>query len=170
MTPEKLNRLWLLATGLLILIIVAGIIVILVKRDNGQLLSVVPPKNPQYAGKVYIDGAVARPGAYAFGPDDSVSSLIEASGGPQPGADLAAVQMHVPSSTNQPGFQKIDINRAESWLLQALPGIGQIKAQAILDYRGQIGHFDNIEQLTEVPGITDSVFEKIKDLITTGDQ
>jgi competence protein ComEA len=170
MTPEKQNRLWLLAAGLLILIIASGTIIILIKGDNGQLLSVSPPQTSQYDGKVYIDGAVTRPGAYAFGSDDSINGLIETSGGVKSDADLAAVQLHIPSTNIPADFQKIDINRAESWLLQALPGIGEVKAQAILDYRRQIGHFDNIEQLTQVPGITRSAFDKIKDYITTADR
>lgn len=170
MTAEKLNRLWLLATVLLILIIISTLMVVLFKRDNGQPLSISTPQNPQYSGQVYIDGAVTNSGAFAFGPDDSVGSLIKASGGVQADADLAAVQLHVPSTTIRPDFQKIDINRADSWLLQALPGIGEIKAQAILDYRKQIGHFDNIEQLTEVPGISSSVFDKIKEYVTTDDR
>jgi competence protein ComEA len=170
MTAEKLNRLWLLATALLILIIITTLIIVLIKHDQGQPLTISPPQNPHYTGQVYIDGAVNRPGALAFGPEDSVGGLIEASGGVQADADLAAVHLYVPSSTIPPGFQKIDINRAEGWLLQVLPGIGEIKAQAILDYRQQIGHFDNISQLTEVPGITTAVFDKIKAYITTGDQ
>jgi competence protein ComEA len=170
MTTEKLNRLWLLATGLLILIIITSGVVILLKRDKGQQLEIIPAQNRQYSGQVYIDGAVSRPGSYAFGPDDSIGSLIKASGGVPSDADLSAVQIHIPSTTVPADFQKIDINRADFWLLQALPGIGQVKGQAILDYRRQIGHFDNIEQLTEVPGITRGVFEKIKGYVTTTDR
>ena len=70
-------------------------------------------------------------------------------------------------SETQP--QKIDINRAEAWLLQALPGIGPGKAQAIIDYRQQNGGFSNIVEITEVPGIGDSIYEDIRDLITVGD-
>ena len=170
MTAEKLNRLWLLATALLILIIITTLVIVLIKRDQGQPLTISPPQSPQYIGQVYIDGAVTRPGALAFGPEDSIGGLIAASGGAQADADLAAVHLHIPSGVIPPDFQKIDINRAEGWLLQALPGIGEIKAQAILDYRQQIGHFDNINQLTEVPGITTAVFDKIKAYIDTGDR
>jgi len=65
--------------------------------------------------------------------------------------------------------QKIDINRAEAWLLEALPGIGPSKAQAIIDYRQQNGGFSHITEITEVPGIGMSIYEDIKDLITVGD-
>jgi len=65
--------------------------------------------------------------------------------------------------------QKIDINRAEAWLLEALPGIGESKAQAIIGYRQQNGGFKHIIEITEVDGIGPAIYEDIKDLITVGD-
>jgi competence protein ComEA len=65
--------------------------------------------------------------------------------------------------------QKIDINRAEAWLLEALPGIGPSKAQAIIGYRQQNGYFQHIIEITEVDGIGPAIYEGIKDLITVGD-
>jgi competence ComEA-like helix-hairpin-helix protein len=70
---------------------------------------------------------------------------------------------------SQLGPQKIDINRAEAWLLEALPGIGPSKAQAIIDYRQQNGGFGHIAEITEVPGIGETIYENIRDLITVGD-
>jgi comEA protein len=67
------------------------------------------------------------------------------------------------------GPQKIDINRAEAWLLEALPGIGPSKAQAIIDYREQNGGFSDIVEITNVPGIGESIYNDIKNLITVGD-
>jgi competence ComEA-like helix-hairpin-helix protein len=71
------------------------------------------------------------------------------------------------SQANQP--QKIDINRAEAWLLEALPGIGPSKAQAIIDYRQQNGGFGHIAEIIEVPGIGQAIYDDIKDKITVGD-
>jgi comEA protein len=65
--------------------------------------------------------------------------------------------------------QRIDINRAEAWLLEALPGIGPSKAQAIIDYRQQNGGFGHIAEITEVPGIGQDIYDDIKDKITVGD-
>ncbi|HSW58744.1 MAG TPA: helix-hairpin-helix domain-containing protein [Dehalococcoidales bacterium] len=169
MTPEKLNRFWLLGATLLILIIITSSLIIFLNRDNGQPLTILTPETPQYSGQIYIDGAVNQPGAYEFGPDVAVGELIAAAGGVKDEANLDGLHLHLPSTQVQPDFQKIDINRADLWLLQSLPGIGEIKARAIMDYRKTNGRFDNIEQLTNVPGITRSVFDKIKDLISVAD-
>ena len=61
---------------------------------------------------------------------------------------------------------KININIATTEELQALSGIGETKAQAIVDYRTQNGKFEAIEDLKNVSGIGDSTFEKIKENIT----
>ena len=65
--------------------------------------------------------------------------------------------------------QKIDINHAEAWLLEALPGIGETKAQAIIAYRQQNGGFGHIIEITNVSGIGPAIYEDIKDLITVDD-
>ena len=61
---------------------------------------------------------------------------------------------------------KISINIATSEQLQTLPGIGTSKAEAIINYRTEFGNFTNIEDIKNVSGIGDSLFEKIKDNIT----
>ena len=47
-----------------------------------------------------------------------------------------------------------------------LPGIGETKAKAIIDYRNEVGSFQNIEQLKEVNGIGEATFDNIKENIT----
>lgn len=61
---------------------------------------------------------------------------------------------------------KIDLNTATFQQLQLLPGVGESLAQRILDYRDQIGMFDNIRQITNVNGIGEKKFEDMKDYIT----
>jgi competence protein ComEA len=80
---------------------------------------------------------------------------------PPPETSAAVPQQEAP--------QKIDINRAEAWLLEALPGIGPSKAQAIIDYRQQNGGFAHITEITKVDGIGPTIYEDIKGLITVGD-
>ena len=60
---------------------------------------------------------------------------------------------------------KVNLNTAQIKELCTLSGIGEAKAEAILAYRDEIGGFSNIEQLKNVAGIGDSLFEKIKSSI-----
>ncbi len=60
---------------------------------------------------------------------------------------------------------KIDLNRAEWYELIILPGIGETKARAIVEYRKETGFFGNIEQLSEVDGIGVETVKRIKDLV-----
>ncbi len=59
----------------------------------------------------------------------------------------------------------IDINAADREQLMELPGIGEAKASAILEYRRRVGRFTAIEEIMNVSGIGEAMFEKIKDKI-----
>lgn len=65
------------------------------------------------------------------------------------------------------GNGKVNINTASMDELSKLDGIGESKAQAIIKYREENGNFKTIEDITNVSGIGSSVYEKIKDNITT---
>lgn len=60
----------------------------------------------------------------------------------------------------------INLNTATVAELSTLSGIGQSKAEAIIEYRKQIGSFKNINELTMVKGIGNATFEKNKDRLT----
>jgi comEA protein len=64
----------------------------------------------------------------------------------------------------KPG-QTVNINTATAEELDALPGIGPTKAQAIIDYRNENGRFNSIEDIQKVKGIKGGEFSKIKDYI-----
>ena len=61
---------------------------------------------------------------------------------------------------------KISINNASKEELMNLPGIGESKAISIIKYREENGNFATIEDIKNVSGIGDSLFDKIKDYIT----
>ena len=61
---------------------------------------------------------------------------------------------------------KISLNTANLDELMMLPGIGEAKAEAIIKYREEVGAFQNIEELKEVSGIGDAIFDQIKESIT----
>ena len=73
------------------------------------------------------------------------------------------------AATETPGidaFGRVNLNTATLQDLTSLPGIGDAKAQAILEDRSENGPFSSIEDLTRVSGIGEKTFEKLKDRIT----
>ena len=63
---------------------------------------------------------------------------------------------------------KININTAGKDALMTLPGIGESKADAIIAYREAQGKFQNTEELMNIRGIKEGIYNKIKDLIIVG--
>ncbi len=60
----------------------------------------------------------------------------------------------------------ININTADAMLLDTLPGIGAVKAQAIIDFRVASGSFTSIEEIQNVSGIGPATYTKLAPLIT----
>lgn len=60
----------------------------------------------------------------------------------------------------------VNINTATLEQLEALPGIGPVSAQRILDFRAQNGPFKSVEQLVEVKGIGEKSLGKFRELVT----
>ena len=89
---------------------------------------------------------------------------LKYSSAPQPFASgmLPGVSNTLPSA----GIGKINLNSADQAELEELPGIGEVLAQRIIDYRTQRGSFRTIEDIKEVSGIGDKRFEAIRELIT----
>lgn len=76
----------------------------------------------------------------------------------------------VPAGTapTEETIDKININTADLEELQLLPGIGEVLAQRIIDYRQEHGPFQSISELTNVSGIGLDRLDKIMDHITLG--
>lgn len=66
------------------------------------------------------------------------------------------------------GSGKVDINQADVTGLTSLPGIGEQRAQAIIEYREKSGSFSSPEDIKNVTGIKDGIYNNIKDFITVG--
>ena len=64
-----------------------------------------------------------------------------------------------------PEPELININTAEKEELMMLPGIGEVRAAAIIEYRQRAGSFEKIEDIMNVKGIKNGIFSKICDLI-----
>lgn len=165
----RADRYWTVIIILLLAIIITGSIVTWSGYGHGRALEISLAPEQEIQGEIYIDGRVNSPGLYLLKADDTLEDIIGSAGGVTGEADLTRLKLHVPGAENEEQTQKIDINRAESWLLEALPGIGETRAQAIIDYRRQNGPFRNINELTKVEGIGTTTYEKLKHLVTAAD-
>lgn len=136
----------------------------------------------QYTNEIIVDlkGAVCFPGLYSVRENSLLIDVIKLAGGLIDGADeekinfamtLTNNQMiiipskHV-SETNDNDIGLININTGTISDLSTLPGIGTAKARNIIDYRSDCGMFTSIDQLKNVSGISESIFEKIKSMVT----
>ena len=160
--------------GILAVIALAGGVVLLYRQltlFHSEEIVISPPSTKI---TVYVAGEVANPGVYALSDGNLVGDAVDAAGGLTSAADAGLVnlagtlrdgeQVHIYKLGEVP--QRIDINTAEAWLLEALPGIGEVLAQRIIDYRTVNGPFQEVEDLMNVEGIGLSVFDKVKDKIT----
>lgn len=121
--------------------------------------------------QVEIKGAVKNPGVYTLKFQGTISSLINASGGLLENGDDSSLSytqvlkdkdvIVIPEKKEQP---KISINSATQEELQTLSGIGPSIASRIIEYRKN-NTFQTLEQIKEVKGIGDGLFNKIKDAI-----
>lgn len=140
--------------------------------------------------RVYICGEINKPGVYSLLQDDRLIKLVEMAGGFTQRADMQAVNLaekledeafiKIPSAiVDSNGIQinttnnsavhtssKININTATKEQLESLPRIGEALAQRIIDYRESNGRFKDINELNNVSGIGDKIFEGLKDKIT----
>ena len=163
------NRSWGLLAVVLLAVTVGGGAVAWAGLRPGPPLEISLPAAVPSRGDILIEGSVLKPGLYPYSGSDTIDDLIQAAGGATDEADPSRVELRVPAATPSPTAQLIDVNRAEDWLLEALPGIGEARAQAIVDHREREGPFRSIDELTHVTGIGDAVLDRIRSLITVSD-
>jgi competence protein ComEA len=167
---SRADRFYLFVTVFLAIAAIAGGVMLAVQHSKSQPVEIVLSQTepPTQNGEIYIGGAVANPGIYPWQEGDTLQMLLS-DAGVEPDADLSHIELYIPREGEDQSPQKIDINRAEPWLLEALPGIGEVLAQRIADYRTENGPFRIIEDLLKVSGIGPATFEQIKDYITVSD-
>ena len=165
----NLNKYWVLIIILLVAIIATGGTVVWSRYSGSQPVEISMPSGQELPGRIYVSGAISNPGFYPVKAADSLADIIQAAGGTTEGADLSNLKVYVPRLGEEIQPQKIDLNRAEAWLLEALPSIGEVRTQAIIDYRRQNRPFHNISELTKVEGIGITTYEQIKQLITVAE-
>ncbi|MBM4234924.1 MAG: ComEA family DNA-binding protein [Firmicutes bacterium] len=133
---------------------------------------------------VHLVGAVASPGVYHLPVGSRVYELLEMGGGLMEEADSEGLNQARPlldgeqvfvgtraeagesprSGLSQEG--KININLATTAELMALPGIGEVRAKQIIEYRDKNGFFTDPRELMDVSGIGEKTYSSIAELIT----
>lgn len=169
MDEGKPGRLRIAMAILLVLVIIAGGIYAWVRYTPEEPVEISLSADEEWQGSIYIGGEVNLPGFYPYTDDDSIGTLIQIAGGTTDSANLSGLVLNVPSVVEEQTAQKININRAEAWLLETLPGIGEVLAQRIVEYRLQNGPFHNIRELLEVEGIGAATLEKFEHMVTVAD-
>jgi competence protein ComEA len=169
MATSRYNWYWTLVIVILIVIIVIGGIIAWSKYSPGQPVEINISPKQEIQGQIYVSGAINIPGIYTFSSEDNMESIMQAAGGATDYADLSTLKLYIPKAGETQEPQRIDINRAEVWLLESLPGIGKTLAQRIVDYRQQNGLFHNTGELLKVAGIGTTTYEQIKNLITVAE-
>ena len=160
---------WTVVAILLIAIIITGSAVIWSKHSRGRSVEISLETENKSVAQIYVGGGVNNPGLYPLQAGDSIEDVLKAAGGLTGNADSERLELAVAGKGEAGTSQKVDINRAEAWLLAALPGIGETRAQAIVIYRQKSGPFRDINELLKVPGIGSVTFEGIKNLITVNE-
>lgn len=133
---------------------------------------------------VYVCGYVSNPGVYELSYGARMYEAVDMAGGvlSEGCADylnMAGVvndgdRIYVPSydeavrtevNTNNAAkaLGKVNINTADRQELMTLSGIGEAKADAIINYRNESGGFLVIEDIMKIPGIKENAFSRIKD-------
>ncbi|MDU7709940.1 MAG: helix-hairpin-helix domain-containing protein, partial [Clostridium sp.] len=141
---------------------------------------------------VYVCGAVNAPGVYELAGDARVYEAIALAGGLNDAAAGEALnqastvtdgeRIYIPTAeelekgivdgqtaevTGTDNQGKININTAAKEELKTVPGIGDAKADSIISYREANGGFQTVEELMQVEGIKEGVFNKIKDRVVS---
>lgn len=139
------------------------------------------------APKLFVNvvGAVRRPGLYRLQDGSRVADAVIRAGGPTPKAQIELVnlaariadgeQIVVPrrglagpatAAAGAPvAVGPVHLNSATMEQLDALPGVGPVTAQKILDYRQQHGAFGSADELDAISGIGPARLEQLRGLV-----
>jgi competence protein ComEA len=133
---------------------------------------------------VDVEGAVRRPGVYRLRTGARVADAIARAGGATAGAAKAAVNLAAPVadgaqivvpergrgspgalSTSAAPAAPVSLSSATIEQLDALPGVGPVTAQKIVDYRAKHGAFRSVDELDAIPGIGPARLETLRELV-----
>lgn len=128
---------------------------------------------------VEVRGEVPHPGFHPVDASATISDVVQVAGGRLRSVDSRPVEagmaLSIVGGTATVGVMAdtlvvgvpVDLNRASVAALEALPGIGHTRAQAIVDDRLLNGDFDSVEDLTRIRGIGPATVQSLHPFVTT---
>lgn len=156
---EKKHELYLIAFAL----VSAAVLILYIAFDSPPLNAAqITQKITQRADEEDETMFLQRPPT-----DDSTGAVPEAdeADNPAQAVDGGSAKQPAQNTPVKPSGP-VNINTATKEQLMTLEGIGEVKAQAILDYRRENGYFYTVDELTKVTGIGDKTLDKIRASIT----
>jgi competence protein ComEA len=163
------NYRMLIALSLVVLIIVGGIFLFQQQpwsKESLEITLATPASASTTEWEIYVDGAVKNPGWYSLEQDNDIRDVLSMAGGSASNTDPVKAKLYIYENGDSVAPQLISINRAQDWLLDALPGIGTTLAQNIVQYREENGPFVMTEELMLVSGIGKATYDGVKNYIT----
>lgn len=123
------------------------------------------PARPAAQIQVSISGGSGE-GFYLFTPESTLRDLLGAAGA-MPGSGASTIVLAVSlDAPGEDGPQRVNLNTADAWLLEALPGIGAVRAQSIIADRSAAGPFRSVDELARVDGIGPATIAGLRDKVT----
>lgn len=186
MKMEKIKSSWKILVGGLVLGLLLLMQVLTNQEESALVLPSKEPSKEEEIVYIYVDikGQVQFPGVYKVREETRLFQVVQQAGGLTRYADSLAINLsmklydqsvvyipHIEDEYARVGDEStegtlININQASLEDLMDLPGVGQVTAEAIINYRTEVGGFSKVEDLINVPGIGEATYERLKDLIS----
>jgi len=91
------------------------------RYSGSQPIEISITSEQEWQGGINISGAINSPGVYPIKAEDNLQDIIQNAGGATSNVDLSRLNIYLPQVGEEIQVQKVDLNRAEAWLLEALP-------------------------------------------------
>jgi competence protein ComEA len=191
--PVSRRRALVLAAAALLLLAVAGRTLAgagsaVEQQPAAELVAEAPARETKLV--VHVAGAVGEPGLYRLAEGSRVADAVARAGGAAASADTSAINLAAPlvdgmqvvvparveaapagdapggGAGSAAGSARVSLSSATVDELDALPGVGPVTAQKIVDHRAAHGGFRSVDDLDAIPGIGPARIEQLRELVT----